>query len=221
MPGPSHPIPAMLRCNKHAGGWFRQVQSIDKRLMRRPEKTASGPVFRRMKTMNSTHPINDTQSINAQFAAMNATAEVRARAMQAAFIGEVVSAAICRIGKAVSGLVHSWREWSERRQSLAYLEQMDERLLADIGLSRTTLEDVLYRPAPIAGCWRGPAGRDGDRGNDDGRHRRQPGSRPDSRCAAQRSLTETSRIQSRGAPPRVFQSFENPRRPVRRGFSSL
>lgn len=96
--------------------------------------------------MNTTHSINDTQSINAQFARMNATAEARARAMQAALVGEVVATAIGRIGKAVNGLLRSWREWSDRRQSLAYLERLDERLLADIGLSHATLEDALRHP---------------------------------------------------------------------------
>lgn len=98
--------------------------------------------------MNTTHSINDTQSINERLARMNGTAELRARALQAAFIGEIVSAGFARIGKAVSHLVKAWREWSERRQSLAYLERLDERLLADIGLSHATLEEALRRPAP-------------------------------------------------------------------------
>lgn len=96
--------------------------------------------------MDTTHSINDTQSINAQLTATRVSAEARARAMQAAFVGEVVATAFGRIGTAISGLLHSWREWSERQQSLAYLERLDERLLADIGLSHATVEEALRHP---------------------------------------------------------------------------
>lgn len=98
--------------------------------------------------MNTTQSINDLHAINDRLARMNATAEIRARAMQAAFVGEIVSAAIARVGKTVTRLVQAWREWSERRQSLAYLERLDERLLADIGLSHATLHTAIRHPVP-------------------------------------------------------------------------
>lgn len=91
--------------------------------------------------------MNNAVSINDRLEAMNTNPEARARALQAAFIGEIVSGALAGIGRAVSRLVNNWREWSELRRSLDYLESLDERLLADIGLSHTTLEETLRRSA--------------------------------------------------------------------------
>ena len=91
--------------------------------------------------------MTDTSFINDRLAAMNASAETRARAMQAAYIGESVSAALAAVGRTAATLYRRWREWSETRRSIAYLEGLDERLLADIGLSHATLEETLHRSA--------------------------------------------------------------------------
>jgi uncharacterized protein YjiS (DUF1127 family) len=91
--------------------------------------------------------MNNAASINDRLETMNMDPEARARALQAAFIGEIVSSALAGIGRTVSRLVNDWREWSELRRSLDYLERLDERLLADIGLSHATLEETLRRSA--------------------------------------------------------------------------
>ena len=86
-------------------------------------------------------------TINRRLATMNMTPEERARAMQAAYVGEAISDTFAAIGRTVTGLYRRWREWSEMRKSIAYLQGLDERLLADIGLSHATLEETLHRPA--------------------------------------------------------------------------
>ena len=86
-------------------------------------------------------------TINQRLAKMNMSAEERARAMQAAYVGEALSGAFAAIGRTVGSLYRRWREWSETRRSIAYLQSLDERLLADIGLSHATLEETLHRPA--------------------------------------------------------------------------
>ena len=91
--------------------------------------------------------MSDTLFINDRLAAMNASAESRARAMQAAYVGESVSAALAAFGRTVANLYRRWRAWSENRRLIAHLEGLDERLLADIGLSHATLEETLHRPA--------------------------------------------------------------------------
>ena len=87
------------------------------------------------------------QSINQRLAKLNMSAEERARAMQAAYVGEAISEAFAAIGRTVASLYRRWREWSETRRSIAYLEGLDERLLNDIGLSHASLEEALHRPA--------------------------------------------------------------------------
>ncbi len=86
------------------------------------------------------------EMINQRLAKANMSAEERARAMQAAYVGEAISETFAAIGRTVVSLYRRWREWSETRRSIAYLEGLDERLLADIGLSRTTLGEALHRP---------------------------------------------------------------------------
>lgn len=95
--------------------------------------------------MNTTQTIDQTESITQRLMAMNATVETRARALQAAYIAEIFSTAIGHVGTALRRLVHGWREWSERQRALANLERMDDRLLADMGLSHDTLREALSR----------------------------------------------------------------------------
>ena len=87
------------------------------------------------------------ETMNHRLARMNMSAEERARAMQAAYVGEAISDTFAAIGRSVTSLYRRWREWSDTRRSIAYLEGLDERLLNDIGLSHATLEEVLHRPA--------------------------------------------------------------------------
>ena len=86
------------------------------------------------------------EMINRRLARANMTAEERARAMQAAYVGEAISGTFAAIGQTVGNLYRRWRDWSETRRSIAYLEGLDERLLADIGLSRLTLAEAVHRP---------------------------------------------------------------------------
>ncbi len=86
-------------------------------------------------------------TMNRRLTNMNMSAEERARAMQAAYVGEAISDAFAALGRTVAGLYRRWREWSETRRSIAYLQGLDERLLADVGLNHATLEETLHRPA--------------------------------------------------------------------------
>ena len=94
--------------------------------------------------------MSDTTFMYDRIAAMNASAETRTRALQAAYVGESLSAALGSVGQKVATLYRRWRDWSDTRRSIAYLEGLDERLLADIGLSHATLQETLHRPAKTA-----------------------------------------------------------------------
>ncbi len=87
------------------------------------------------------------EMINQRLARANMSAEERARAMQAAYVGEAISETFAAIGRTVVSLYRRWREWSETRRSIAYLEGLDERLLNDIGLSHATLGEALQSTA--------------------------------------------------------------------------
>lgn len=83
--------------------------------------------------------------INRRLAKANLTAEQRARALQAAYISESAGKAFDALGRAVRSLYRRWRNWSETQQSIAFLRGLDERLLADVGLSGVNLEEELHR----------------------------------------------------------------------------
>ena len=85
--------------------------------------------------------------MNEELSRMHLTAEERARALQAAYVGESPGKAALAVGRALSGLYGRWQNWVETRRNIAHLQAMDERLLADIGLSHATLEETLRRPA--------------------------------------------------------------------------
>ncbi len=87
--------------------------------------------------------------INRRLANSNLTAEQRARALQAAYVSEGISNAFAALGRAVGSLYRRWREWSETQRSIAYLRGLDERLLADVGLSGVNLEEELHRRAHL------------------------------------------------------------------------
>ncbi len=134
--------------------------------------------------------MSTTVSANDKLHAMTLTAEARARALQGAYIGEAISSALAAIGRTVASLYRRWRESRDLRRSIAYLEGLDERLLADIGLNRAGLEMELRDPTPRGR--QGPDGRRDDRRGGTG-GRRQPG--PSYRAA--RRLTGTSHRWSR------------------------
>ena len=94
--------------------------------------------------------MSTTMSANDRLYAMTMAAEHRARALQGAYIGEAVSGAFSAIGRAVANLYRRWRESRDLRRSIAYLESLDERLLADIGLSRSSLEMELRDPTRMS-----------------------------------------------------------------------
>lgn len=98
--------------------------------------------------MTTTHAYENriAQLLNGD-AGLSMSAEARARALQAAHIGALSGKVYNAVAGAVAALYRRWREWVERQRSIAYLEQLDERLLADIGLSRATLQETLRRPA--------------------------------------------------------------------------
>lgn len=82
-------------------------------------------------------------SMNERIAAVSMSAESRARALQAAYIGEVVHNAVAGLGRVATRLYSAWRERVELRRSVAHLRQLDERLLADIGLTHADLDEAL------------------------------------------------------------------------------
>ncbi len=93
-----------------------------------------------------TETINNYHQMNI----LTAEAEARARAMRADFVIKSFRTAFAAIRDAAVTLYRRWRESVETRRSIAYLEGLDERLLADIGLSRATLEETLLHPAETA-----------------------------------------------------------------------
>ena len=94
--------------------------------------------------------MSTTVSINHRLHAMNMTAEARARALQAAYIGESIGGAASAVGRTVARLYRWWRDRRDLQHSIAYLERLDDRLLADIGLSRASLEQELHNPSRVA-----------------------------------------------------------------------
>lgn len=89
--------------------------------------------------------MSNTAFINDRLDTMDMTAEARTRALQAAFAGEILGSVLTGIGRGISRLFRGWQKWSEARRSMTSLKRLDNRLLADIGLSHATLEDSLFR----------------------------------------------------------------------------
>lgn len=78
-------------------------------------------------------------------------AEARARQMQAAYIAGAVVGSYGILKRGVTAIVRRVRAVAERRQALAQLSQLDDRLLADIGLNRGNLiGQLLAAEATIA-----------------------------------------------------------------------
>lgn len=46
---------------------------------------------------------------------------------------------LVRLARTVSGLRTSWKKWRAYRNGLAHLNAMDERMLSDIGLTRSEI----------------------------------------------------------------------------------
>ncbi|NNG05288.1 MAG: DUF1127 domain-containing protein [Inquilinus sp.] len=70
-------------------------------------------------------------------------ADARARALQAAYIADVAHDAAAIIGRTVKRLFVRLVDSYQRHQTVAYLHRLDDRLLADIGLSRAMLDEQL------------------------------------------------------------------------------
>lgn len=66
-------------------------------------------------------------------------AEARARQMQAAYIAGALVGSYGIVKRGVTAIVRRVRVGVERRQALAQLSQLDDRLLSDIGLNRGNL----------------------------------------------------------------------------------
>ena len=94
--------------------------------------------------------MTETMTLYHRMDAVTAEAEARARDMRDAIIGGALRTAFAAIRRTAVALYRHWRESVELRRSIAYLEGLDERLLADIGLSRITLEEALQHSAKTA-----------------------------------------------------------------------
>ena len=79
--------------------------------------------------------------LNRQHGTMMITAEAQARALQAAFIADLMHDAAGFVGRAVTGVFTRLVDAYRRRQTVAYLHRLDDRLLADIGLTRAMLDE--------------------------------------------------------------------------------
>ncbi|MEO3434425.1 DUF1127 domain-containing protein [Inquilinus sp. CAU 1745] len=78
-------------------------------------------------------------------------AEARARQIQAAYIAGALVGSYGILKRGVTAIVRRVRAVMERRQALAQLSQLDDRLLADIGLNRGNLiGQLLAAEAAIA-----------------------------------------------------------------------
>lgn len=69
------------------------------------------------------------------------TVEVEARRMQHAYLGRAIRSGIARLYRAIRGAVIRHREVVARRRAYEHLFRRDDRLLADIGLTRGLLGD--------------------------------------------------------------------------------
>lgn len=69
--------------------------------------------------------------------------ERRARELQAIYLREAIGRGYRAAVRGLATLTRRWQVWAERRKALSQLSQLDDRLLADIGLSRGALLDQL------------------------------------------------------------------------------
>ena len=65
-----------------------------------------------------------------------------ARTMRSRAFAAFAAGAIASVFGAVAGLVARLRAWNERRMTFAELHALDDRTLADIGLSRAEIDQV-------------------------------------------------------------------------------
>jgi uncharacterized protein YjiS (DUF1127 family) len=79
---------------------------------------------------------HDRSTVNPAALALDART-LRSRAFAAFAAGAIVAAY-----DAAAGLVARMRAWNERRVTFAELERLDDRILADIGLSRGEIDQV-------------------------------------------------------------------------------
>lgn len=81
------------------------------------------------------------------------TAERRARELRAEAVAGFFSRALRKVGGAFAGI----QATMERRRMVSELSQLDDRLLADVGLNRETLNADLMRVRPAPAGYHGPA----------------------------------------------------------------
>jgi uncharacterized protein YjiS (DUF1127 family) len=89
-----------------------------------------------MSALKLTSAAQDRFAVNPVELALDART-LRSRAF-AAFAAGTIAAAY----SAVAGLVARVRAWNERRATFAELDGLDDRILADIGLSRAEIDQV-------------------------------------------------------------------------------
>lgn len=65
--------------------------------------------------------------------------ERQARALQADYVGAAFGRGTRSLGRRLATLAQRWLAYWQRRQAMEQLHQLDDRLLADIGLTRGNL----------------------------------------------------------------------------------
>lgn len=74
---------------------------------------------------------------------------IRARELRSRYIASLARAAAQRILKIVAG----FRRWRQRRQAIAEMNRLDDRILKDMGLSRSQIHSVVHGlddPRPLS-----------------------------------------------------------------------
>jgi len=106
--------------------------------------------IKRTAMSNTTANINNDALLDGVSAT---TIERRARALRA----QAMAGFFSRVSSLIGRAVHATQASMERRRMVSELSQLDDRLLADVGLNRETLYADLAgaRPAPVA--YHGPA----------------------------------------------------------------
>ena len=66
-----------------------------------------------------------------------------ARVERAEYVGSAIGAGIATLTRAVKNLAGDFAEWRAKRQAEAELAQLDDRMLADLGLSRSQISAAI------------------------------------------------------------------------------
>ena len=77
-----------------------------------------------------------------------------ARVDRAQYVGSAIGAGVATLSRAVKNLAGSFAAWRARRQAENELAQLDDRMLADLGLTRSqiaaAIEGRVHRVGPVA-----------------------------------------------------------------------